>query len=264
MPARNVEAYIGQAIQSVLDQEWENWELWIIENDSSDQTGEIVKTFRDPRIRHLRTPIGGLSQARNLGLAMAKGDFICFLDADDRLPKRSLSSRASLLLGRPEVWFADGTVLTWSANMGRVIRSWKPSFEGVPFHEMGRIAPGCFSAITWMIRREEHLHLEFDTSWTHLEDRIFFRSIAHAGVYAFVDEVIYDIRRRPGSLMSDLPQLDAAFIRMLNEAREMGILSHEDWIAEKRVCHRMLGRSYARRLQLAGAVRHLLLYLHPE
>jgi glycosyltransferase involved in cell wall biosynthesis len=262
MPARNAGSFIREAIGSMLAQTWPHWELIVVENGSTDRTGEVIASFHDPRIRHLHSPITGLCHARNLGLAKARGSLLCFLDADDRLPHRSIEARATRLMADPQLRFVDGIVETYDERMERVRRIWRPSFRGIPFLEMGKINPGCFSAISWMIRRSEDLVMEFDTSWTHLEDRVFFLSIAHAGAYDFVEEPCYHIRRRAGSLMSEHGYMEGAFRRYLARVRERDILSADQWKAERRYFHRMFARAYAREGHLAPAIGHAWSWLN--
>jgi glycosyltransferase involved in cell wall biosynthesis len=88
MPTRNREQYIGQAIQSIIDQTETNWELIVIDDHSAadDQTEQIVTDFNDSRIRYYRLPdIFGQNSpsARNFGNALAKADIIAVCDSDD-------------------------------------------------------------------------------------------------------------------------------------------------------------------------------------
>jgi glycosyltransferase involved in cell wall biosynthesis len=261
MPARNIGDFVGDAIRSVLAQSWSNWELIIVENDSDDTTGSVIRQFPDPRIHHLMTPIAGLSHARNMGLATSRGEFICFLDGDDRLPPRSIESRLKKFSEFPDLFFVDGKVITFDAQFSQILREWTPCFEGIPLKEMGRIQPACFSAITWMIRRNTHIHLEFDSSWTHLEDRAFFLSVGHVGAYSSVNQEIYHIRRRSGSLMSDHRMMEEAFSRFLQLVKNREILTEHEWLIEKKVFHRMFARTYAKNLNFLKAAHHYLRYL---
>jgi glycosyltransferase involved in cell wall biosynthesis len=68
MPALNAAPYIGEAIGSVLAQTWQNWELIITDNGSSDATLNIIAQFKDPRISIHHEPERGVSRARNLAL----------------------------------------------------------------------------------------------------------------------------------------------------------------------------------------------------
>lgn len=76
---------LGEAILSVLQQTYENWELLVVDNGSTDHTATTVTGFRDPRIRYVCNPkpTGSCAAPRNLGTAMANGGYIAFLDDDD-------------------------------------------------------------------------------------------------------------------------------------------------------------------------------------
>ena len=86
MPAFNAAAYIKEAVLSVRNQTYTNWELFIIDDSSNDETRKIAKTFalKDERITLIVNQFNlGAGIARNRGIKVAKGDFIAFLDADD-------------------------------------------------------------------------------------------------------------------------------------------------------------------------------------
>lgn len=84
MPAYNCAAYIAEAIDSVLRQTYENWELLIVDDGSEDGTAEVVGRYTDPRIRYSRNPENsGAAVSRNNGIAAAGGEYIAFLDSDD-------------------------------------------------------------------------------------------------------------------------------------------------------------------------------------
>ena len=85
MPTRNREDCIGDAIESVIKQDYENWELIIIDDGSTDNTAEVVRAFSDSRIRFFPNLSGaGVSSARNFGMRAAQGKWIFFLDSDNR------------------------------------------------------------------------------------------------------------------------------------------------------------------------------------
>ncbi len=84
IPTYNVQAYIGQALQSALDQTVQDLEVIVIDDASTDETVEIIKTFKDPRI-HLSVSQknSGPSYSRNLAIQQATGEWIALLDGDD-------------------------------------------------------------------------------------------------------------------------------------------------------------------------------------
>lgn len=90
LPVYNGEEYIEQSINSVLDQTYQNFELIIVDNNSTDKTISIIQKFSDKRINLLFCEEKGVSRARNLGLDHAKGNFITFIDADDKFDKKHI------------------------------------------------------------------------------------------------------------------------------------------------------------------------------
>lgn len=96
MPLYNNEKYVVEAIQSVIDQTYEDWELIIVNDASTDNSKEIVQRFLhkqlDSRIKLINLENNkGVSFARNLGIKKAKGEYISFLDSDDLWDKGFLS-----------------------------------------------------------------------------------------------------------------------------------------------------------------------------
>ena len=83
MPAYNAEAYIGDAIKSVLSQTYTDWELIVVNDGSSDGTAGVIDGFTDPRIKSISQDNGGEAVARNTALDQMQGEYIAFLDADD-------------------------------------------------------------------------------------------------------------------------------------------------------------------------------------
>jgi len=83
MPCLNSEWHIQTAISSVLAQTFNDFELIVVDNGSTDRTPEILGAVNDPRLRVFNLPERGVSRARNLGLLKARGSFIAFLDSDD-------------------------------------------------------------------------------------------------------------------------------------------------------------------------------------
>lgn len=111
MPAYNAENYIGEAIQSVLSQTYDYWELIVVDDGSRDRTPEIVRHWAslDPRIKYFAQPNGGPGKARNLGIQHARGNLVAFLDADDLwLPTRLEAQVGILTVTGADLVFTDG------------------------------------------------------------------------------------------------------------------------------------------------------------
>jgi len=89
----NRKAFLNQAIQSVLGQSFNDYELIVLDNNSTDGTEELVKTIIHPRIKYLKHKNINISQQRNLAISLAKGKYIAFLDDDDVWLPNKLNSQ---------------------------------------------------------------------------------------------------------------------------------------------------------------------------
>lgn len=84
LPVYNREKMVSKAIESVISQDWEDWELIVVDDGSTDNTAEAVRAFlQDGRVRYICQENSERSAARNNGIAHANGRFICFIDSDD-------------------------------------------------------------------------------------------------------------------------------------------------------------------------------------
>lgn len=100
MPAYNCEAFIAEAIQSVIQQTYDHWELLIIDDFSSDSTSEIIQEYAEMENRIIflsNSTNKGTQHTRNKGINAAKGRFIAFLDADDRWKPKKLEKQLKFI-----------------------------------------------------------------------------------------------------------------------------------------------------------------------
>ncbi|WP_143812037.1 glycosyltransferase family 2 protein, partial [Oenococcus oeni] len=101
MPVYNVAGFVLQSIKSVINQSYHYFELIIVDDGSSDNSLQIIKKFLsqnpDPRVKLYYKKNGGLSEARNFGLARANGYYIYFIDSDDFIEKNLLEKSISIL-----------------------------------------------------------------------------------------------------------------------------------------------------------------------
>lgn len=200
IPAYNAEEFVGATIQSALDVIPTAGEVIVIDDGSTDQTPAICTSFGD-KIRYRRVHNGGVSRARNIGVEMASGEWLLFLDADDLL-----------LPGSPATLFAAAEKVGAGVAYGMVNERQEPPkepritgmgyAEGKPpfpaIQNYGRcsiITPG--SAI---IRKELHQRLGgFVAGYEPMEDRDYWIKAGLLASCVFVDAVVIDKIWRPFS-----------------------------------------------------------------
>ncbi|OHB79357.1 MAG: hypothetical protein A2Z25_15860 [Planctomycetes bacterium RBG_16_55_9] len=111
MPVYNGGDYMGQAIESVLTQDYTNFEIVVIDDGSTDNTREVVLRYNDKRIRYLHQENTGVASARNLGIRHAKGQYIIPLDADDMMAPATLTKHLMEFEKQPEADLVYSDVL---------------------------------------------------------------------------------------------------------------------------------------------------------
>lgn len=113
VPCYNYGRYLGRALRSIQAQRFQDWECIVIDDGSSDDTRSVAGTFGgDHRIRYHYQDNAGLSAARNAGLALARGTYIQFLDADDILWKEKLGPHSTYLDRRDDADILYGQYAT--------------------------------------------------------------------------------------------------------------------------------------------------------
>lgn len=121
----NASDFLQEAIESVLAQTYEHWELLLVDDGSNDGSTEIAMSFaaeNSARIKYFEHDAHqnlGMSAARNLGIRKAKGDYIAFLDADDYWLPNKLDVQTRILDSQPEAGMLFGSTKYWFSWTGR-------------------------------------------------------------------------------------------------------------------------------------------------
>lgn len=213
IPVYNGENTIEHAIKSVLNQEYKDYEILVVENGSNDKTNEIVNSYlSDTRIKLLHSE-KGVSNARNMGIDYSNGEWILFLDADDELTEnalneynRCISEKVDLIVGKYNYEDTSGNI-TFVDDVNDYIcqclndPTKRCTSTGIAIH----------SRLLSNIR--------FNTNLTHAEDSLFFLNLLRKtkGV-AILDTSIYKVNYVGSSSVRtpNLNQFDA-YISTINE-----------------------------------------------
>ena len=121
MPLYNKAPYVRKAVESIVGQSFTDWELIIVDDCSTDSSTAVVEQITDPRIRIVRLEKnGGVSAARNRGVAESAATYICFLDADDWWEPTFLEEMAGLVERHPNAGiYGTGYTIVDEKTKGR-------------------------------------------------------------------------------------------------------------------------------------------------
>jgi hypothetical protein len=152
MPTYNRGEIIVSAIKSVLDQDYENWELFVCDDASTDNTQALVSQINDSRINYLKLSKKGAAAARNAGLKQAKGSIFAYLDSDNYWHPLYLSRMLVELLGHPGHSSVYCDYIDYEVRLNRSIRL--RSYERPPFNHEKLLKKNFIDLNTFMHRRE--------------------------------------------------------------------------------------------------------------
>lgn len=103
MAVKNGERFLAEAIESVLSQTYEPYEIIVVDGQSTDRTEKIAKSYKP--VRYIRQTGKGVADAYNVGIDAARGEFVAFLSHDDLWAPNKLSVQVDYLIGQPEIQY---------------------------------------------------------------------------------------------------------------------------------------------------------------
>ncbi len=192
MPVYNGEKYLRQSIDSILNQTSDNYELLIVNNNSTDNTGKIIEEYAcgSKKIKPLFCINKGVSNARNMGIDMAKGDYICFLDADDIYEKNVIEERTKYVMEHN----APVTTTNWIMTNGDMETMITSKAREIAFSDFFQCPVNSDSV---MFRSDIIKKVKFDPSFSNGEDWLTWARIARMG-YTYMpitDCTVYYVQR---------------------------------------------------------------------
>lgn len=108
IPVYNYDRYLAEAIESVLSQTYRYLEVIVVDDGSTDQSAEVARSFADRGVRYCHQVHAGIGPARNKGVELAQGDFLAFLDADDRWPLEKIERQLQVFENDPTLEMVFG------------------------------------------------------------------------------------------------------------------------------------------------------------
>jgi len=281
VPTFNAGQFIGEALASILAQTRPPEEIIVVDDGSTDHTAEVVAAFLDSRIRYRRQANQGVAVARNQGLAEARGEYIAFLDADDRWLPTMLEEQGALLDARPDVVFCFANFRRFVEATGAVLGEQFQYYANLPTlpSEPGPIGQtrviegeGFLQLIpfwdypaytqTNCYRRAALAGIRFAPELRRCEDLDFTLRVAMRGRVAYNPAVLAEVRRHGENLTADDTRMSVdklAALRVLGDAvhGDARTRAYRDRLVRGQLdvamMHLRFGERHEARAALAGA-----------
>lgn len=206
IPVYNVEKYVRDCLESVINQTYRNLEIIIVNDGSTDRSPQICHEFKDPRIIFIDKENGGLSDARNKGVEASSGEYITFVDSDDVIHPQLIEELLQNLLkyegdisGCGFVRYDDKKPIEWE-NSNNVIKKWTSN------EAMNELVGGFSNDLTvaWckLYPREILMKFPFPYGKIHEDEFVSYKIISSIKVYIYSSKKLYGYRQRSNSIMS--------------------------------------------------------------
>jgi glycosyltransferase involved in cell wall biosynthesis len=243
IPIYNSVATLTRAIESILKQDFMDWELFLVNDGSTDQSEEIARAFLiDSRISYLYQENKGVSAARNLGAANATGEWLIFLDSDDELTREALSNFSSYINSQPnKLSFKAGYCLVSSYSKVNYIPEkdqYSPNLSGT----------FCLNrkVFTEIAGYDERLHFSENTE-------LFHRIELYGIEFSLIPKVSLIYHENVSGGSKNLQNMIDSLLIILD--KHQNILSNH----VKYLYHQIIGVNYMRFQNFPSARKHLLI-----
>ena len=224
IPAYNAAHFLPEVIQSVLDQSYRNWEMLVIDDGSTDRTVEIVKEYceKDDRVHLISKLNEGVSKARNLGVQLAKGELVAFLDSDDLWLSEKLLSHVEFMGQHPKVAVSFARVELIETNGKSTHKLTNNIADNLQPQDLFYSNPTVTTS-NLVIRKSVFEQLNgFDDTMKYNEDvdLLFRLSLDAKWKIEGIDQVLTQYRLHSSGLSSTLHKMEDGWVKLMNKARQ--------------------------------------------
>ena len=162
--AYNSEKFISESIQSVLNQTYQNFEIIVVDDLSSDKTKSVVKKFieKDPRIKwfQFKNNFGGPARGRNYGVDNAKYDLVAFLDSDDIWVQNKLEKQIDVMK-KHDIYFCSSSIKRFSGKTPKIKIATDLNYTKINFK---KLLIRCYIPLSSVIFNKNKFNFRFDES----------------------------------------------------------------------------------------------------
>ncbi len=192
MPVYNAEKYIGEAIESILKQTLDDWELIVVDDGSTDGSIEIIKSFHDNRITILRNQQNmGVSKSSNIGLQHSKGRYVTRMDADDISEKTRFEKQVGFLDKHPDYVLCACNVRTTDGSVFFILP------EEDQLLKISLLYQNPFVHSSVLVRGNDVRDIAYNEQYNVAEDYELWMNLSCKGKFASLPEILFQYRWHP-------------------------------------------------------------------
>lgn len=203
LPAYNAQETIGEAIQSIINQTYTDWELLVINDGSTDNTKAVILSFTDPRIKYFENEGNKkLIYTLNRGLELANGKYIARMDADDIAEPERYSLQLAYMESHPECIVCGTYATTFGKKMRNRLLKWHETDEDIRNNYL-LLSPVIHP--TAFIRNDvlKRSGVKYDASYPDAEDYKFWLDLMDYGKFHNIPESLLNYRISPTQVTQD-------------------------------------------------------------
>ncbi len=207
VPIYKVEKFLGECVESILTQTYTNLEIILVDDGSPDNCGSICDEYaqKDSRIKVIHKQNGGLSDARNAGLIVFKGEYLVFVDSDDFMPKDSIEYMYNLAI-KNDADLVIGGSEKFDENTGKIIWSTYNGAENVQVFDKAEAMKDFFinGCASWarLYKRKVHNNVFFPVGEINEDEAIVLTILENCEKIVKSNYVVYNYRYRENSITS--------------------------------------------------------------
>lgn len=193
IPAYNAANFLSETIESVLSQTYQNWELIIVDDESTDATAGIAKNYaeKDSRIRYVFQTNQKMASARNAGIRQAAGKYVAFLDADNLFLKDKLEDQVAFMETHPECGVCYAKIhYFYGSDTSILYKNDQPQFSGNIFEKV--LSQNFINVLTVLVRKDLFDQFgAFEEGWYACDEHYVWINLAYHGAkFYYLDKVV--------------------------------------------------------------------------
>ncbi len=225
MPVYNGEKYIAEAIESILNQSFKEFEFLIVNDGSTDRSLEIIQSYTDPRIKVINQKNGGVSNALNTGLKNATGKYIARMDADDLSHELRLEKQYNFMKSNPDYILVGSDANCIEENGAFIFRHQSGIYEdNLIKAEIHNSCIYVHSSVFFIKEAVIEVGM-YDERAHSFEDHLLWSKLASKGKFSILPEELVDYRFNLSSVTIDHKDYDKAFLETKEEILKTGTVS---------------------------------------